>query len=553
MTALETSIIRDDPITFEVVRSGLYAVCEEMKSVMTQAAFSPLLSLSADLSCALLDQAGNVVAQGNDIPVHLGAMPFSARGIIAAFPIDGWRRGDAVLSNDPYSGGSHLPDMTLLTGIFDDHGLLGFAASRVHWPDIGGAAPGSSAVTDEIIREGLRIPPVKILHEGLVDAGIETILFANVRVPGDRIGDFKAQVACNRRGAERVESMVQRYGGTLVRRVLTETQDYSASLVEAAIEAMADGDYCATTHLDGDGFIEDSGDGPLRVAVKITKRGRQIHCDFEGTAAQARGPMNAPISVTASACYYTLLALAGGNVPPNSGAYRPLTLSAPKGSLVNAAYPAPVVAGNTEMSNRLVDLLLLAFAPAITDRVIGESYGCAGIWAIGGWDTERARHFVHVESLGGGMGASAQNDGLDGHRTHMGNTMNLPAEAVEASFPVLVERYELIDDSGGDGVHVGGRGVRRVIRALADGIQFSLLFERALHPAQGVAGGAAGRPAKFWLERADGALERLSSKTVAGTVNNNDVLTMETAGGGGWGSRSNSNSPESNRSENSTQ
>ena len=380
------SVIRDDPITFEVVRGGLYAICEEMKSVMTQAAFSPLLSLSADLSCALLDEYGNVVAQGNDIPVHLGAMPFSARGILAAFPAAQWRPGDAVLSNDPYSGGSHLPDMTLLTGIFDDDGLLGFAASRVHWPDIGGSAPGSSAVTDEIIREGLRIPPVKIIHEGEMDPGIATILFANVRVRGDRIGDFKAQVACNRRGVERVSAIIARHGGDVVRQVLEQTQDYSAQMVEAVLESIADGEYTAATHLDGDGYIEDEGDGLLRVVVKVTKRGKRIHCDFAGTEAQARGPMNAPISVTASACYYTLLALAGGEVPPNSGAYRPMTLDAPEGSLVNAVYPAPVVAGNTEMSNRLVDLLLQALAPAISERVIGESYGCAGVWAIGCWD-----------------------------------------------------------------------------------------------------------------------------------------------------------------------
>ena len=534
-----SSVIRDDPITFEVVRGGLYAICEEMKSVMTQAAFSPLLSLSADLSCALLDEFGNVVAQGNDIPVHLGAMPFSARGILAAFPVEQWVPGDAVLSNDPFSGGSHLPDMTLLTGIFDDDGLLGFAASRVHWPDIGGAAPGSSAVTDEIIREGLRIPPVKIIAAGEIDPGIATILFANVRVPGDRVGDFKAQVACNRRGVERVGTIIARHGGTVVRQVLAQTQDYSAQMVEAVLESIADGQYSATTHLDGDGYIEDVGDGPLHVAVNITKRGKQIHCDFTGTAQQARGPMNAPISVTASACYYTLLALAGGEVPPNSGAYRPMTLHAPEGSLVNATYPAPVVAGNTEMSNRLVDLLLQALAPAISERVIGESYGCAGVWAIGGWDGERQRHFVHVETLGGGMGASRLRPGLDGHRTHMGNTMNLPTEAVESAFPVTVERYELLEDSGGRGQHRGGQGVRRVIRALADGVQFSLLFERALHPAQGVAGGDAGRAAKFWLERADGEHVPLSSKTVAGTMHAGDVLVMETAGGGGWGAPGN--------------
>ena len=354
------SVIQQDPITFEVVRGALYAICEEMKSVMTQAAFSPLLSLSADLSCALLDRQGDVVAQGNDIPVHLGAMPFAARGILAQIGAEQWRPGDAVLSNDPYSGGSHLPDMTLLTGIFDDAGLLGFAASRVHWPDIGGSAPGSSAVTDEIIKEGLRIPPVKIIREGELDPGISAIVFANVRVPKDRLGDFKAQVACNQRGVQRVETLVARYGGGLLRKVLAETQDYSAHMIEQMLASLPDGVWSAATHLDGDGYVEDTGDGALRVALTVRKQGRRMHCDFQGTAVQARGPMNAPIAVTASACYYVLLALAGGEVPPNSGAYRPLTIAAPAGTLVNASYPAPVVAGNTEMSARLVDLLLQA-------------------------------------------------------------------------------------------------------------------------------------------------------------------------------------------------
>lgn len=527
--------MRRDPITFEVVRGGLYAICEEMKSVMTRAAFSPLLSLSADLSCALLDVRGDVVAQGNDIPVHLGAMPFSARGILERISAREWRPGDAVLSNDPYSGGSHLPDMTLLTGIFDDDGLIGFAASRVHWPDIGGSSPGSSAVTDEIIKEGLRIPPVRIIREGEMDRDLATILFANVRVPDDRMGDFKAQVACNNRGAQRVQKLSARYGGDAMREIFAETQTYSQSLVEEMLAAIPDGRYTASQHLDGDGYVEDTGNGPLGVTVSIEKSDKTIHCDFTGTMAQARGPMNAPISVTASACYYVMLALSGGDVPPNSGAYRPLTITAPEGTLVNAVYPAPVVAGNTEMSNRLVDLILEALAPAMPDKVIGGSYGCAGVWAIGGWDHERDRQFVHLETVGGGMGASRHGPGIDGHRVHMGNTMNLPVEAVEMALPVRIDEYALIEDSGGLGHHRGGMGSRRVIQALADNVTFSLLFERAHHPAPGAAGGEPGRAAHFAVIRADGTEVELSSKTLAGRLDTGDRLVMETAGGGGWG------------------
>ena len=531
----ERTLMQEDPVTFEVVRGGLYAICEEMKSVMMRASFSPLLSLSADLSCAILDHEGNVVAQGNDIPVHLGAMPFSAKGILESFPAETWRPGDAVLSNDPYSGGSHLPDMTLLTPILDGDGVVGFSASRVHWPDVGGMAAGSSAVTDEIVKEGIRVPPIKIMKEGAPDDGLWTLLFANVRIPQDRIGDFRAQIACNARGVERVDEQIARYGGPVVRRIFAETQDYSQRMVESVLDGIPDGDYRATHHLDGDGYTEDAGNGPFGITVTVAKRGRKLAFDFAGTDPQAKGPVNAPYAVTASVCYYTILALAGGSVPPNSGAYRPVEVVAPEGSLVNPAYPAPVVAANTETSNRMVDLLLDALAPAMPERAVAGSYGCAGVFALGGHDTGRDRRFVHVETMGGGMGASPRGPGIDGHRVHMGNTMNLPNEAAEAAMPLRIDAYELIDASGGAGKNDGGMGARKVIRALADDVEFSLLYERALHPALGAAGGKAGRCARFAIEHTDGTFTELSSKTVAGRLAKGEALWIETAGGGGWG------------------
>ncbi|MBT5497990.1 MAG: hydantoinase B/oxoprolinase family protein [Alphaproteobacteria bacterium] len=531
----EISILRDDPVTFEVVRGGLYAICEEMKSVMMRASFSPLLSLSADLSCAILDHAGDVVAQGNDIPVHLGAMPFSAKGILKAFPLETWQPGDAVLSNDPYSGGSHLPDMTLLTPIFDNEGIVGFSASRVHWPDIGGSSAGSSSVTDEIVKEGVRVPPVKIMRAGEPDEGVWTLLFANVRIPEDRVGDFRAQAACNARGVARVEEQIARYGGSAVRRIFAETQDYSQRMVEAVLDDIPDGSFRATHHLDGDGYTEDSGNGDFGITVEIIKAGRKLHFDFAGTNAQARGPVSAPFAVTASVCYYTILALAGGSVPPNSGAYRVVEISTPEGSLVNAVYPAPVVAANTETSNRIVDVLLDALAPAMPGRAIAGSYGCAGVFALGGVDPKRGKRFVHMETIGGGMGASPQGPGIDGHRVHMGNTMNLPNESAEAGLPLRIEAYEFVEGSGGAGRHVGGMGARKVIRALADNIEFSLLYERALNPAQGTAGGSSGGAAAFAIEHVGGLRTSLSSKTPAGRLMKGEALWIETAGGGGWG------------------
>jgi N-methylhydantoinase B len=342
-------------------------------------------------------------------------------------------------------------------------------------------------------------------------------------------------VACNERGVKRVQELIHRYGGPVIRKVFEETQDYSQLQVEEMLCIIKDGDYGAAHNLDGDGYIEDTGSGFLQIAVNIKKRGKSMICDFSDTSPQARGPINAPIAVTASSCYYVVLALAGGTIPPNSGAYRPLEIIAPEGSLVNASYPSPVVAGNTELSNRLVDLLLEALAPAIPDQVIGGSYGTAGVFAIGGWDETRKRHFVHLETTGGGMGASRHSNGLSGHRVHMGNTMNLPIEAVEAAMPIRVDSYALVDGTGGEGRWRGGMGARRVIRALVDGIEFSLMFERGLHPAHGAAGGEPGRVAKFFLEKSDGTRKPLSSKTIAGKLNVGDALWMETAGGGGWG------------------
>ena len=524
---------QSDPVTFEVVRSGLYAICEEMKAVMMRASFSPLLSLSADLSCALLDAEGNVVAQGNDIPVHLGAMPYTARGVLSRLPAETWRPGDAALTNDPYLGNNHLPDMTLLTAIHDADGLLGFSASRVHWPDIGGIAPGSSSVSDHILKEGVRVPPTKVVREGVVDDGVMGLLLANVRVPEDRMGDFRAQVACNQRGLERVAELSRRYGGAALRRVFAETQDYSELQVRAALRDLPDGRWTAEDWLDGDGFDE----GPperfmLRVAIE--KRGEEIAIDFAGSAPAVRGPVNAPLAVTASSCCYVVMALAGGSVPPNSGAYRPMTLRAPEGSIVHARYPSPVVSANTETSSRIADLLLLALQPALGERSVGGGYGSACVLTLGGIDPRFGRPFVDYETIGGGMGASSGGPGLNGHRVHMGNTMNLPVESLEAGFPMQVLEYALIEGSGGAGRQTGGLGVRRTVRALADGLEFSLLCERRLKPAHGAQGGGEGAPARFTLRRG-AAEEALPSKVAPRRLQAGDEIVVETAGGGGWG------------------
>lgn len=527
------ALMRSDPVTFEIIRNALYAICEEMKTVLMRTSFSPLLSLSADLSCAILDTAGEVAAQGNDIPVHLGAMPFTGRAVLRAFPAATWRAGDGVLINDPYLGGTHLPDMSLLMPVFVDGILVAFSATRVHWPDVGGIAAGSSSISDEILKEGLRVPPVKIIEEGRVRQDVMDLILANVRVPEDRLGDFRATHAANLRGARRLAELGARYGRAALGQVLRESQDYSHLQVRHRLAALPDCDVSATESLDGDGF----GAPPdaLAITARIVKSGPRFEVDFTGTAPAARGPVNAPFPVTASAVYYTLIGLAGGGIPPNSGAYAAARVTAPEGCLVHARYPHPVVAANTETSNRIVDILLKALGTAYPERVPAGSYGSACVYTLGGPDPQRGRAFVHYETIGGGMGARSGADGRGGMRVHMGNTMNLPVEAMEAQMPLRFHAYELVRGSGGAGLWHGGEGVRKVVEILGDGVQASVLGERTSTAAAGIAGGSEGACARFVIRDVSGTARTLASKSGPHRLAPGDRLEMQTAGGGGWG------------------
>ncbi len=531
----EGPVVSSDPVTFEILRSSFYSICEEMKSVIMRAAFSPLISLSSDLSCALADATGKVIAQGNDIAVHLGAMPNSIKGALEAVSPSRLKPKDAILTNDVYNGGSHLPDMTLITPLFFEGELIAYAVNRTHWPDVGGSAPGSSSVTQEIYQEGIRIPPVVMFKQGELDPQLSSLVLANVRVPEERLGDLHAQFAGNMRALERLEELIHRYGLEDVKKVMGETLGYSRALIEKEIQKIPDGRYAFEEYMDGDGYSAGPDGRGLRLCASIEVKGKSVQVDFTGSAAATKGPVNAPFAVTASSVYYTLLAVTNPSIPPNSGCYDPIDIIAPRGTIVCAEHPYPVVSANTETSNRIVDVLLGAFAQAIPEKVIGASYGSACIVTMGGVNPRTGTDFVHYETVGGGMGARPDRDGINGHRVHMGNTMNVPVEAVEAAFPVRVCAYELIQGSGGRGRHAGGCGVRRVYEALGPGIRFSVLCERALHPAWGLQGGESGRRAFIYIQDSRGDRTPLPSKVASVELARGSRLCIETAGGGGYG------------------
>lgn len=525
------SILERDPVTFEVVNSALHAICAEMKSIIMRTSFSPLLSLSADLSCALLDETCNVIAQGVDIPVHLGAARYTGKAALARYPVTTWHEGDGVLLNDPYEGGTHLPDMSLLTPIFAQQRLVGFALSRIHWPDIGGIAPGSSSVSDEIFKEGLRVPPIKVIERGQTREDILRLILANVRVPGDRNGDFRAALAGHGRATQRVKQLCERYGTDTIVEIMADTQTYSHRLVEAKLRDLPDAEIQCAESLDGDGIDCDA--APL-IKVWIRKAGTSLTFDFSGSSPCVAGPINAPLPVTASAVFYTVLSFLGGDISPNSGVYADVEIIAPPGSIVNATYPHPVVAANTETANRIVDILLGALGVAYPRQVSAGSYGSACVYTIGGINPETDRPFVHYETIGGGMGASAAGPGVSGQRVHMGNTMNLPIEGMEASMPLRFIRYEIVRGTGGSGQYEGGCGVRKTVMALADGLRVSVLGERTRTPAVGVSGGGNGSLAAFRILTGQG--ERvLGAKSGPHVLAIGDCLDMTTAGGGGWG------------------
>jgi N-methylhydantoinase B len=493
-----------------VLASALAGIAEEMGAVLIRGAYSSNIKERRDCSAALFDAEGRMVAQAEHIPVHLGAMPESVAAVMEREPAP----GEVWILNDPYRGGTHLPDITLVSPMEVDGEVLGYAVTRAHHSDVGGMRPGSMpSDSREIWQEGLVIPPVRLVRDGEYDPELLELLLANVRTPDIRRGDLRAQIAANRLAEARLRELVERRGRDAA---FAEVLDYAERRTREVIAELPDGRYEATGEIEGDGVADED----IAIAVAVEVDGEALKISFEGTADQVAGNVNCPLAVTRSACYFALRVLLPDDVPANAGTYAVLEIDVPEGSLVNATSPAAVVAGNVETSQRIADTVLDALAQAVDLPAAGQ--GTMNNLIIGG------RGWTYYETIGGGQGASAEGDGPSGVHVGMSNTLNTPVEALELEYPMRVERYELLDGTGGDGEHRGGDGLVRAVRVLEPAV-LSLLTDRRRHAPAGREGGSDGAcganvldgeelPPKATRELAEGAL-----------------VEVHTPGGGGWG------------------
>jgi N-methylhydantoinase B len=507
-----------DPVTLEILRNRLEGVAEEMGQVLIRGAYSPNIKERQDCSTALFDAAGRMIAQAEHIPVHLGAMPEAVAAVRARDPDP----GDAYLLNDPFAGGTHLPDMTVVSTIAPDGEIVGYAVTRAHHADVGGSTPGSMpAGATGIHQEGLRIPAVRIVAGGDLDEELLEFVLANVRNPAERRADFRAQLAANERGEDRIADLLDSYGNDRLREGFDAVLDYSRQRISGEIAEIPDGSYTASDVLEGDGVT----DADIPIEATVTVDGSEVTVDFAGTAAQVAGNMNAPLAVATSAVYFVVRAVTDPEIQPNQGCYDPITVEAPEGSLLNPTPPAAVVGGNVETSQRVTDVVLAAFAAALPETVPAQGQGTMNNTIIG---SRRGDGFTYYETIGGGDGASPDRDGMDGVQVGMTNTLNTPIEALETAYPLSVERYALRGGSGGDGRHRGGLGIERSVTVETDAV-VSLLTERRRHAPAGAAGGTAGAVGENLI---DG--EAVPAKTTV-DVDAGSTVTVRTPGGGGYG------------------
>jgi len=518
---------RFDPVELEIFKSIFVSIAEEMGVALCRSSFSPNIKERKDFSCAIFDAAGETVAQGDHLPVHLGAMPLSVKSAINSTRLE---PGDVVVLNDPYRGGTHLPDITLVSPVFIKGAAkpIFYVANRAHHSDVGGISPGSMPLATEIYQEGVIIPPVKLVRRGKIDRDVLNFILANVRTPVEREGDLTAQLAANRIGEKRLLEIVAKYGAKLVLKYMKYLQDYTERIIRRTLREIPDGNYQFIDFLDDDGLSR----RPIRLGVEVRIKGEEAEVDFSLSGPQVEGSVNANYAITLSATLYVFRCLVRGDVPYNAGLMRPIKLIAPMGTIVNARPPAAVAGGNVETSQRITDVLLGALAQAVPERIPAASSGTMNNVTFGGIDPKTGQTFAYYETIGGGMGASPERDGLSGVHTHMTNTRNTPVEALEHYLPIRIRRYRLRPNSGGEGQFKGGDGLIREYEFLAPA-KVNILSERRRFSPYGLQGGKPGKKGENRLI-SGGREHRLAGK-VSIEVGRGDILIIATPGAGGYG------------------
>jgi N-methylhydantoinase B len=547
--------MRRDPIELEIFKNLYHSIAEEMGAALRRTAFSPNIKERRDYSCAVFDGAGEVVAMGDHMPVHLGSMPMSVRAAIDAGPME---PGDVVMLNDPFRGGTHLPDITLVAPVYvQSRGRDArfptkpdfYVASRAHHADVGGAYPGSMGLCREIYQEGMRIPPVKLMRQGAMNQDVLAMLLNNVRTPDERKGDLGAQIAACHTGAERLREVCSRDGVERAARAARDLQNYAEEMMRAFLRHVPEGEYRAEDYLDGDGIS----DRAVKIAVNVTvhalngKRYQRpvattgatrqarpmVTVDFTGSDPQVEGSVNAVAAITNSACFYVFRCLLAEDVPAAAGLMRPIPVIAPAGTIVNARPPAAVAGGNVETSQRIVDVVLRALAQSIPDRIPAAASGTMNNLTIGGVDPRTGEPFAYYETVAGGMGARPTKSGVSGVHTHMTNSLNTPAEALEYAYPLRVRQYSIRPESGGSGEFHGGDGIIREIEVLTD-CDVTLLADRRARGPWGLSGGGDGAAGGAVITRQDGSVETMPAK-FSTRLRSGERIRIETPGGGGWG------------------
>src|SRR5229473_343298 len=541
-----------DPVELEIFKSLFHSIAEEMGAALRRTAFSPNIKERRDYSCAVFDADGEVVAMGDHMPVHLGSMPMSVRAAVDALRLG---PGDVAILNDPFCGGTHLPDITLVAPVFlpaQSSRMAGkrriadkarhekpafYVASRAHHADVGGTFAGSMGICREIYQEGIRIPPIKLIAGGKLQDDVFRLLLNNVRTPEEREGDLNAQIAACHTGRARLLEITERYGLACVQRVMDELQDYSEKLMRAFLSKVPHGRYEADDFLDDDG----AGSGPVRIAVALTfqaatARKPLVTVDFTGSSPQVAGSINAVDAITFSACFYVFRCLLQEDVPAAAGLMRPVRMIAPSGTVVNSVPPAAVAGGNVETSQRIADTLLRALALAMPSRVPAGSSGTMNNLTIGGIDERTGESFAYYETIAGGMGARPDREGVSGVHTHMTNSLNTPAEALEYAYPLRITEYSIRKSSGGAGKFRGGDGIVREVELLSDA-EVTLLADRRSRGPYGLNSGHDGAAGRTEVIHRDGTSETLPGKTSV-RLKKGDRVRIESPGGGGWGSQS---------------